>query len=124
MKLHLMRDYLVGSISVDVMRRTLSKSRDTESQRLLRMVEIDRQGRNVLRDLQPPERAAERLAQAILSPDLSSTILHRKKGLGLLKRILNPLEFDVIGAGQPASVSKAKRKPKKGRTQATRKKRT
>ena len=104
----LLRDYLAGHLTREDAQRELT-GRAKESRHLLPIMDADRHGRHFLSDLQPPEGAAERLTQVILSPDLSSTVFRENKRVGRLQKIFDLMPFDVVGAGRPASKSKIKK---------------
>jgi hypothetical protein len=104
----LLRDYLAGQLTREDVQRELT-GRAKESRNLLAIMDADRHGRHFLSDLQPPEGAAERLTQVILSPDLSSTVFRENKQVGRLQKIFDLMPFDVVGAGQPVSKSKSKK---------------
>lgn len=119
----LIRAYFETTLSTVDLRKKLLNRHDAEGLRQLRIVGMDECGRRILADLKLPEGAEERLAQAILSPDLSSSVLRESRGLGRLQRILQPLEFDVVGAGQSESPRKRKKRTAKRKAGARSKKR-
>lgn len=86
------------------------------SQHLLTIVEMDHCGRQILADLQGPEGAAERLNQTVLGAKMSPAPLHQGHIAGFLRRMVQLLEFDVVGAGQTGSPIKEKKKGKKKKT--------
>jgi hypothetical protein len=104
----LMRDYFAGHLTLEDVQREL-KGRAAESRHLLKIMDVDGHGRHFLSDLQPPEGAAERFSQAILSPDLSFTVFQENKQAGRLPKIFDLMPFDVVGAGRPVSKSKIKK---------------
>lgn len=123
-KRDLMNDYLGGHLSREDLQNKLPV-RHAKNQDLLAKVTLDDHCRRVLSSLRPPDGAADRLAQVVLSPDLSEVFQQVGRG-GILRGILQSMPFDVVGAGQseskrrPRKMGEAKTKNKKGKKKSKR----
>jgi hypothetical protein len=117
----LMIDYLEGHLSREDVQKKLTV-RDAKNRDLLAKVDLDHRCRRVLSSLRPPDGAAERLAQVVLSPGFSSEVFQQNRRGSLLGVILQSMPFDVVGAGQPESKRGLKEKTKKKGKQKNKKK--
>ena len=104
----LLRAHLAGYLTPEDAQRELT-GRAGKNRQWLAIMDVDRHGRHLLSDLQPPEGAAERFTQIILSPDFSSNVFQENKQVGRLQKIFDLMPFDVVGAGRPVSKSKSKK---------------
>lgn len=115
----LMSDYLDGHLTGEELQDKL-RGQDEKSRRLLAKVGLDHDCRRLLTNLPVPDGAAERLAQVVVSRDLSPEIVLQKGSGELLEKMFQPMPFDVVGAGRPESKSKhektnEEKKRKKGK---------
>lgn len=119
----LMRAYFERRISAEDVRKQLANNRNREFRKLLKMRGVDVHGRATLSSLQPPEGAAERLAQRVASPEMWAELLERSRNVSSPAWRLDTLSpaFDVIG--HERDMHRPAKKQRKAKTRSTAKKR-
>lgn len=107
------RDYFAGRLSAGEMKKKLKTGSERSAQELVSLIQFDEFGRNLLSGLAPPEGAAERLSQRIISADTWMDQATQAREASPSRKWLGKLTpaFDVAGHGLPAR-QKPKRKPK------------
>lgn len=90
--------YLAGDLSIEDVRMQVVSGTDRTAKQLLRLAEFDHRCQSILAPLEPPSRAADRLAELVSTPEAYVRPKAAEASRSVLGTLANDLKFDVVGA--------------------------
>lgn len=107
--------YLNGRLSAGEARTRISKASASDARRMLEIIELDQWMASNLRELVPPEGAAERLYERVSAPQLWARPEEEAKSRTPLLRRLR-VRYDVVGHSKQTKKGKKKISRQKKKT--------
>ncbi len=90
--------YLAGDLSIEDVRTQVASGTDRTAKQLLRLAEFDHRCQRILAPLEPPSRAADRLAELVSTPEAYIRPKAAEASRSVLGTLANDVKFDVVGA--------------------------